>query len=166
MIATEKLDSVNVLIERDKTAKENKKQTFGAEKKKIGEFLSLLKRQIKHLVTSRVGTMADMMRQRYMIKLSLEDVCDSKSKKLINVKKEDSRPLNIKNESSKKEQDMSEVIISKICKNEERRINIEFSKEIKEEILSGNCLSDMAINLAQLVIHKQFPSINELEHTE
>ena len=165
MIATEKLDSVNVLIERDKTAKENKKQTFGAEKKKIGEFLSLLKRQTKHLVTSRVGTMADMMRQRYMIKL-LEDVCDSKSKKLINVKKEDSRPLNIKNESSKKEQDMSEVIISKICKNEERRINIEFSKEIKEDILSGNCLSDMAINLAQLVIHKQFPSINELEHTE
>ena len=61
---------------------------------------------------------------------------------------------------------MSDVIISKICKNEKRRINIEFSKEIEEEILSGNFLSDVAINLAQLVIHKQFPSINGLEHTE
>ena len=46
------------------------------------------------------------------------------------------------------------------------RINIKFSKDIEEEIVSGNCLSDMAINLAQLVIHKQFLSINELEHTE
>ena len=61
---------------------------------------------------------------------------------------------------------MSDVIISKICKNEKRRINIEFSKEIEEDILSGNSLSDVAINLAQLVIHKQFPSINGLEHTE
>ena len=55
-------------------------------------------------------------------------------------------------------------------------------KEIEEEILRGYhiwlnfkglshrgyhiCLSHMAINLAQLVIHKQFPSINRLEHTE
>ena len=96
----------------------------------------------------------------------MEDICDSKSKKLINVKKEDSRPLNIKNESSRKEQDMPDVIISKICKNEERRINIEFRKETEEEILSSNCLSDVAMNLAQLVIHKQFPSINGLEHVE
>ena len=36
------LDTVNdVLIERDETAKENKKQTFGTEKKKIGEVLTL-----------------------------------------------------------------------------------------------------------------------------
>ena len=46
------------------------------------------------------------------------------------------------------------------------RINIKFCKDIEEEIASGNCLSDMAINLAQLVIHKQFLSINGLEHTE
>ena len=39
-------------------------------------------------------------------------------------------------------------------------------KEIEEEILRGNCLSHMVINLVQLVIHKQFPSINRLEHTE
>ena len=39
-------------------------------------------------------------------------------------------------------------------------------KEIEEEILRGNCLSHMAINLVQLVIHKQFPSINRLEYTE
>ena len=45
LIAKGKIDSVNnVLIGRDKTAKENKKQTFGVEKKKIGEFLSFLKR--------------------------------------------------------------------------------------------------------------------------
>ena len=96
-IAKEKLDSVNdVLIERDETAKENKKQTFGAEKEKIGEFLSLPKSQTKHPAASRVGAMADMMQQWYRIKLSLEDICDSKSKKLMNVKKEDSRPLNLR----------------------------------------------------------------------
>ena len=37
---------------------------------------------------------------------------------------------------------------------------------MEEEILSGNCLSHIAINLAQFRIHKQFPSINGLEHTE
>ena len=30
----------------------------------------------------------------------------------------------------------------------------------------GNSLSDMAINLEQLTIHQQFPSINRLGHTE
>ena len=39
-------------------------------------------------------------------------------------------------------------------------------KETEEEILRGKCLSHLPINLAQLVIHKQFPSINRLEHTE
>ena len=107
-----------------------------------------------------------MMRQWYRIKLSSKDICDSKSKKLINVKKEDSMLLNKKNESSRKKQDITDVIISKICRNEERGIKIEFSKEIEEEILSDNCLSDMAINLAELVIHKQFLSINGLDHTE
>ena len=35
LIAKEKLDSINdVLIERDETAKENKKQTFGTKKEK------------------------------------------------------------------------------------------------------------------------------------
>ena len=96
----------------------------------------------------------------------MENIFDSKSKNLINVKKEDSRPLNNNNESTRKEHDITDVIISKTCKNEDQRINIEFSKEIQEEILSGNCLWDMAINLVQLLIHKQFPSINGLEHTE
>ena len=41
-------------------------------------------------------------------------------------------------------------------------INIEFSKDIEDEILSGNCLSDIPINLPQFVIHRQFPSINGL----
>ena len=41
-------------------------------------------------------------------------------------------------------------------------INIEFSKDIEDEILSGNCLSDMAINFPQFVIHKQFRSITGL----
>ena len=118
LIAKGKIDSVNnVLIGRDKTAKENKKQTFGVEKKKIGEFLSFLKRQAKHPAAIRVGAMEDIIRQWYRIKLSLEDVCDSKSKNLINLKKEHSRPLNIKNESSRKEQDVPDCIISKICKN-------------------------------------------------
>ena len=70
------------------------------------------------------------------------------------------------NESSAKQQDIPGVVRSKICKNGERRINIKFSKEIEEEILVGNCLSDMGINLAQLVIHKQFPPINRLKHAE
>ena len=64
LIAKEKLYSVNnILIERDETAKENNNKTFEAEKKKIGEFLSLPKRQIKHSAASRVGATADMMRQ-------------------------------------------------------------------------------------------------------
>ena len=96
--------------------------------------MPLPKRQIKHPAASCVGATADMMQQWHKIKLSLEDICDSESKKLT-----------------------SDVIVNKICKNEERRINIEFNKETEEEILSGNYLSDMAINLAQLVIHKQFP---------
>ena len=121
LIAKGRLDSVNdVLVERGKTPKENKKQTFWVEKKKIGEFLSLAKRQTKHPAVIRVGVMADIIRHWYRIKLSLEDVCDSKSKNLINVKKEHSRPLSIKNESSRKEQDIPDGIISKICKNDER----------------------------------------------
>ena len=74
--------------------------------------------------------------------------------------------LNSKNERTIEEQDIPDVVISKICKNDERRINRKFSKEIEEEILSGNCLSDIAINYAQIVIHKQFLSINGLDHTE
>ena len=102
----------------------------------------------------------------YRIKLSLEHICDSKSKKLISVKKEYSMQLSNKNGSSRNEQYIPDFYISKIRKNEERRTNIEFSKEIEKEILSGNCSSDMAANLEQLVIHKQFPTINGLEHTE
>ena len=128
--------------------------------------MPLPKRQIKHPAASCVGATADMMQQWHKIKLSLEGICDSESKKLTSVKKENSMSLNNKTESSRKEQDMPDVIVNKICRNEERRINTKFNKETEEEILSGNCLSDMAINLAQLVIHKQFPLINGLEHTE
>ena len=124
------------------------------------------KRQTKHSAASRVGATADMMRHWYGLKLSLEDICDSKSKKLISVKKEDNMSLNNRNKRSIEEQDIPDVVISKICKNEERRINIKFSKEMGEEILSGNCLSDITINLGQIVIHKQFLSINGLEYTE
>ena len=46
-----------------------------------------------------------------------------------------------------------------MCENEKLIINIKFGKEIDKD----NCLSYMAINLAQLVINKYFPSINELE---
>lgn len=78
---------------------------------------------------------------------------------MVSVKKEDNVPLNNKNESSIEVKDISAVIVSKIGKNKERRINTEFRKEIKEGIgncllVIGNCLSNMAINLAQLVIHK------------
>ena len=45
-------------------------------------FLPLPKRQIKYPVASYVGATADMMRQRYRIKLSLEDICDSQFKKV------------------------------------------------------------------------------------
>ena len=70
LIAKEKLDTVNdVLIERDETAKENKKQTFGREKKKIGEFLTLPKYQAKHPLASRVVATADMMWQWCRIKI-------------------------------------------------------------------------------------------------
>ena len=62
MIAKEKLDSVNdVLIERNETAIENKKQFFGTEKKKIGEFLPLPKLQTRHPAASRVGATVDTM---------------------------------------------------------------------------------------------------------
>ena len=50
-----------------------------------------------------------------------------------------------------------------MCENEKLIINIKFGKEIDKENLNDNCLSYMAINLAQLVINKYFPSINELE---
>ena len=69
-IAKKKLDTVNnVLTERDETAKENKKLTFGTEKKKIGEFLALPKYQTKHPLASRVVATADMMWQRCRIKV-------------------------------------------------------------------------------------------------
>ena len=47
-----------------------------------------------------------------------------KIQKLISVKKEDSMPLNNQNESSTKKKDIPDNFISKICKNEKRRINI------------------------------------------
>ena len=78
---------------------------------------------------------------------------------MVSVKKEGNVPLNNKNESSIEVKDISAVIVSKIGQNKERRINTEFRKEIEEVIgncllVIGNCLSNMAINLAQLVIHK------------
>ena len=85
------------------------------------------------------------------------------TRKLISVKKEDSMPLNKKRESSIEEQYIPDIVKSTICKDEERRVNAESGKDIEKEILSGKCLSDMAINL---VISKQFLSINGLEHTE
>ena len=56
------------------------------------------------------------------------------SKKLVNVKREDSMPHSNKNKNSRKEQHIPDTIVSKICKNEERRVNIEFGKKIEEEI--------------------------------
>lgn len=52
--------------------------------------------------------------------------------------------LSIENESSAEGQDKPDIITSKICKNEEWKIDIKYSKEIKEGILSDNCLSYMA----------------------
>ena len=97
--------------------RKHKKQTFGTEQKNIEEFFALSKRQTKHSAAICVGATADLMRQWYRVKLSLEDICDSKSKNLINVKGEDSMSLNNTNESSRKEWDIPDIIISKICKN-------------------------------------------------
>ena len=82
MIPKQNLDNVNdFLIARDETfslTHKNKKQTFETEKKQIGEFLPLPKCQTKHPTDCCAGATADLMRQWYRLKLSLEDIYDSK----------------------------------------------------------------------------------------
>ena len=65
------------------------------------------KRPTKHPTDCRVGATADMMRQWYRIKLSLEDIYDSKVGKC---QEEDSMPLNKKKKSSLEEQDIPDII--------------------------------------------------------
>ena len=43
-------------------------------------------------------------------------------------------PHSNNNKNSRKEQHIPDTIVSKICKNEERRVNIEFGNKIEEEI--------------------------------
>ena len=43
-------------------------------------------------------------------------------------------PLKNKNKRRTEKQDIPDVVMNKICKNEGRIINIKFSKEIEEEI--------------------------------
>ena len=103
-------------------------------RKKLENFCPYLKHRTKHSAATGVGGTADTMRQCYGIKLSLKDICVSKSKKLISFVKEDYMPLKNKNKRRTEKQDIPDVVRNKICKCEGRIINIKFSKEIEEEI--------------------------------
>ena len=52
-----------------------------------------------------------------------------------------------------------EITVVKPLKNIERQIYVKYNQEIEKEILGGNCLSGMTINLAQSILHQQFPPV-------
>ena len=198
-IAKENLNQKNeCLIEREVEDCPNKRGKT---------FLPLPHRKPKHPASGRVGQRADMMKQWYKVKLSLEEF--EKNKK-VNANGKTLRNDGTKNEAKGSEKLGDEVVIESVGseklgdeviiesvgrdkikdeviieavgseklddevsivktvkKNNKKKkpINVKFSKEISDEVLSGEWLSDMTINLAQSILLRQFPELVGLEHT-
>ena len=160
-VAREKLKAGSEdLVERN-TETTHVKQTESTTKDYIvkGD-LPLPRQPTKHLASGRVGATADMKRQCYQVKIKLDEINETKSKMA------DIPICSKKNETKIDWSKGFEITVVKPPKNIERQIYIKYNQEIKKEILGGNCLSDMTINLAQSILHQQFRSVLGLEHTE
>ena len=101
-----------------------------------------------------------MKKQCYRVKLKLDEINETKSTMA------DIPICSKKNEANIDQSKGVEITAVKPEKNIERQIYIKYNQEIEKEILGGNCLSDMTINLAQSILHQQFRSVLGLEHTE
>ena len=101
-----------------------------------------------------------MKKQWYRVEIKLDEINETKSK-IADI------PICSKKNETKIDQSKGvEITAVKPSKNIERQIYIKYNQEIEKEILGGNCLPDMTINLAQSILHQQFPSVLGLEHTE
>ena len=122
--------------------------------------LPLPRQPTKHPASGRVGTTADIKRAWYRVKIKLDEINETKSK-MVDI------PICSKKSKTKIDQSKGVKITAvKPPKNIERQIYIKYNQEIKKENLGEKCLSDMTINLAQSILHQQFPSVLGLEHIE
>ena len=160
-VAREKLEAGSEGLVEQNTETTHVKQTESTTKDYVvkGD-LPLPRQPTKHLASGRVGATADMKRQWYQVKIKLDEINETKSKMA------DIPICSKKNETKIDWSKGFEITVVKPPKNIERQIYIKYNQEIKKEILGGNCLSDMTINLAQSILHQQFRSVLGLEHTE
>ena len=94
-----------------------------------------------------------MKRQWYQVKIKLDEINEAKSKMA------DIPICSKKNETKVDRGKGVEITAVKPLKNIERQIYVKYNQEIEKEILGGNCLSGMTINLAQSILHQQFPPV-------
>ena len=145
------------LVERITETTHVKQTELTAKDYVIKSALPLTRQPTKHSASDCVGATADMKREWYSVKIKLDEINDTKSKM-----------VDISTRSKKYEAKIDqrkEVEITAV-KNIERQIYIKYNQKIEEEILGGNCLSDMTINLSRSILRQQFPSVLGLEHTE
>ena len=160
-VAREKLEAGSEGLVEQNTETTHVKQTESTTKDYVvkGD-LPLPRQPTKHLASGRVDATADMKRQWYQVKIKLDEINETKSKMA------DIPICSKKNETKIDWSKGFEITVVKPPKNIERQIYIKYNQEIKKEILGGNCLSDMTINLAQSMLHQQFPPVLGLQHTE
>ena len=113
----------------------------------------------KHPYSGRVGRKAEMMRQFYKVKLTLSDMEGFPEPQPKKTKR---------NETISVSDGTEKVEFIKATKvTEKHRVHAKINDIIRAELTSANAyLSDLTINLAQLILHKQFPHFKGFEDTE